>query len=66
MCSIDKKNALRLIHVGTASVFSNFPSHLDNIGKSICFDFSPESGFLSVGTSTSEVPLYRLQHFNNY
>ncbi|KAG5682252.1 hypothetical protein PVAND_011616 [Polypedilum vanderplanki] len=65
-CSTDETNALKLLHVESGSVYSNFPSHLDNIGKTNLVTFSPESGFLAVGTISSKVPLYRLNHYNNY
>jgi U3 small nucleolar RNA-associated protein 18 len=66
MCSIDANNALKLLHVESGSVFKNFPSHLDVIGKANVLAFSPESGYLAVGTMTSKVPLYRLNHYKNY
>lgn len=66
MCSVDAKNAVKIAHVQSGSVFSNFPSHLDRIGQSTVVEFSPESGFLGVGTLESRAPLYRLRHFNNY
>lgn len=66
MCSVDSKNALKLAHVQSGSVFSNFPTHLDHIGQPTVLEFSPESGYLGVGTLDFKVPLYRLRHFNNY
>ncbi|XP_070498612.1 U3 small nucleolar RNA-associated protein 18 homolog [Chironomus tepperi] len=66
MCSIDDNKALKLVHVESGSVFSNFPSNLDTIGKPTVLAFSPESGYLGVGTFNSEVPMYRLRHYNNY
>lgn len=66
ICSTDDNKALKLVHVESGSVFSNFPSHLDSIGKPTVLAFSPESGYFGVGTISSEVPLYRLRHYNNY
>jgi U3 small nucleolar RNA-associated protein 18 len=66
MCSADDKNALKLVHVESGSVYRNFPSHLDNVGKANLLAFSPESAYLAVGTISSKVPLYRLNHYNNY
>lgn len=66
MCSVDTKNALKIAHVQSGSIFSNFPTHLDHIGQPTVLEFSPESGYLGVGTLESRVPLYRLRHFNNY
>lgn len=66
MCSNDDNNALKLLHVQSATVFSNFPSHLDKIGQPTTVVFSPESGYLGLGNLSSEVPLYRLMHYNNY
>lgn len=66
MCSTDNKNALKIAHVESGTVFKNFPSHLDNIGNPTVLEFSPESGFLGLGTLEARTPLYRMRHFNNY
>lgn len=66
MCSVDTKNAVKIVHVQSGTVFSNFPSNLDNIGKATTISFSPEGGYMAVGTLEARVPLYRLRHFNNY
>ncbi len=66
MCSVDSTNALKIAHVQSGTVFSNFPSNHDIIGNPAVLQFSPESAYLGVGTLKTAVPLYRLQHFNNY
>jgi U3 small nucleolar RNA-associated protein 18 len=66
LCSVDSKNGIKIAHVQSGTVFHNFPTHLDHIGQPTVLEFSPESGFLGVGTLEAKVPLYRLRHFNNY
>lgn len=66
MCSIDGKNAVKMVHFPSATVFSNFPSQHDNMGHAATMNFSPAGGFFSFGTISGEAPLYRLRHYNNY
>lgn len=66
MCSVDENRALKLVHVQSGSVFSNFPSNLDTVGKATVLAFSPESGYFAAGTISTQVPMYRLRHYNNY
>lgn len=66
MCSADVVNAVKILHFPSATVFSNFPSQHDNIGRSTVTAFSPAGGFFSLGTIEGRVPLYRMRHYNNY
>jgi U3 small nucleolar RNA-associated protein 18 len=66
MCSADANNAMKIVHFPSATVFSNFPSRFDKIGKATTLAFSPASGFLGVGTIDGIAPLYRLRHYNSY
>lgn len=66
MCSADVPNAFKFVHFPSATVFSNFPSSLDNIGKVTTLAFSPASGYFAAGTISTAVPLYRLRHYSNY
>jgi U3 small nucleolar RNA-associated protein 18 len=66
MCSIYGKNAIRLAHVQSATVYSNFPPNMEELGKTTVVNFSPESAYLGVGTLKCDAALYRLRHFNNY
>lgn len=66
ICSADKDNAVKLVHLPSAMVFSNFPSQHDKIGKATVVSFSPAGGYLSFGTIAGSAPLYRLRHYSNY
>lgn len=66
ICSAETDNAVKMIHFPSATVFSNFPSQLDNIGRATTVAFSPASGYFAVGTIATTVPLYRMQHYANY
>lgn len=65
-CSSDTKNAVKLAHLPSATVFSNFPSQQDFMGQATTLAFSPAGGFFSIGSIGGAVPLYRLRHFSNY
>ncbi|KAF3325314.1 U3 small nucleolar RNA-associated protein 18 [Carex littledalei] len=61
ICSRMKSKAVRLVHVSSGSVFSNWPS--GKLGLARCLDFSPNSGFLTVGNAEGQVLLYKLHHY---
>jgi U3 small nucleolar RNA-associated protein 18 len=63
ICSSMKSKAVRLVHVPSGSVFSNWPS--GNLGHARCLDFSPSSGFLTLGNTEGHVLLYKLHHYQN-
>lgn len=65
-CSVDVNNSIKFLHVQSTSVFDNFPSQFDTIGKITTLAFSPGGGYVGVGNISGEVPLYRLKHYNNY
>lgn len=66
ICSADTSNAVKLVHFPSATVFSNFPSQHDTMGKATVLNFSPASGFFAFGTIGGLAPLYRLRHYSNY
>lgn len=66
MASVDKENAVRLMHFPSMTVYSNFPHISENVMRPQCLDFSPQSGFLSIGNNRGHALLYRLKHFGNY
>lgn len=59
------KDALKLVHLPTCTVFSNWPSERTPIGYASCIDFSPNGGLLSVGNAKGYVLLYRIKHYSN-
>lgn len=64
--SSEMSNSLRLLHVPTEKVFSNFPPFGTKLGRLNYVSFSPNSGYAAFGNRKSTVNLYRLKHYNNY
>jgi U3 small nucleolar RNA-associated protein 18 len=63
---LDQKNdQLRLVHLPSLTVFSNWPTESTPIRKLQCCEFSPGGGYFAIGSSTGKVLLYRVQHFAN-
>uniref|UniRef100_H3BXR2 U3 small nucleolar RNA-associated protein 18 homolog n=1 Tax=Tetraodon nigroviridis TaxID=99883 RepID=H3BXR2_TETNG len=59
--------AVRLVHLPSLSVFSNFPATTRKVlYRSACLDFSPHSGFFSLANNKGHAPLYRLLHFKDF
>ncbi|KAJ2080952.1 U3 snoRNP protein [Coemansia sp. RSA 988] len=61
-----KSDQLKLVHLPTGSVFSNWPTASSHLGHVQCIDFSPQSGFMAVGNDSGKALLYRLQHYPSY
>ncbi|KAJ2156096.1 U3 snoRNP protein [Coemansia sp. RSA 552] len=61
-----KAGQLRLVHLPSATVISNWPSQSSSLGTINCVDFSPNSGFMAVGNDAGRALLYRLQHYASY
>lgn len=61
-----QNNAIRIAHVRSGSVFSNFPPRNIRLGKTTLCDFSPNSGYFGVGDSSGFLSLFTLNHFNKY
>ncbi|XP_053665497.1 U3 small nucleolar RNA-associated protein 18 homolog [Anopheles marshallii] len=60
------KNAVKLIHVRSGTVFRNFPLYMTHLGHITAAQFSPAGGYLALGTKQSTVLLYRVKHYPNY
>lgn len=65
MSSRMKKNALRLVHLPSYTVFSNWPTPKTPLQYIHALDFSPGGGFLAVGNAAGKVLLYRLRHYEH-
>ena len=65
-CSRLKQNAVRLTHVPSRSVYSNFPYQGEAYGRVAEMHFSPASGFAGMATNQRSVNLFRLCHFAGY
>lgn len=61
------KEAVRLVHLPSCTVFSNFPvvkqKHLSLIHT---MDFSPRSGYFALGNDKGKALLYRLHHYSDF
>lgn len=61
------RQGVRLLHVPTRSVFSNFPPMAEAALAHVeALDFSPASGYLSLATSSGKALLYRVKHYRDY
>ncbi len=63
MASRMKKDSLRLVHLPSLTVFSNFPTGRSPLHFVHCLAFSPKGGFLAIGNAKGRVLLYRLHHY---
>ncbi len=61
-----KKDSLRLIHVPTRRVFSNWPTANTPLGYVNCMDFSPNGGYLAMGNDKGKVLLYCINAYSKY
>ena len=60
-------NAIRLAHVPSMTVFSNFPEFAPKGIRLVRqLGFSPNSGYFHIGNSAGNALLYRLNHYKNY
>nr|XP_046272489.1 U3 small nucleolar RNA-associated protein 18 homolog [Scatophagus argus]XP_046272490.1 U3 small nucleolar RNA-associated protein 18 homolog [Scatophagus argus] len=59
--------AVRLVHLPSLTVFSNFPvSKKKIVYRASCLDFSPHSGFFSLANNKGHAPLFRLLHYKDF
>lgn len=63
MASQHKSNALRFVHLPSATVFSNFPKQNTPLSRVTALAFSPSSAHVAIGTARGKVLLYRLHHY---
>ncbi|KAM9780248.1 U3 small nucleolar RNA-associated protein 18 homolog [Neosynchiropus ocellatus] len=62
-----ENDAVRLVHVPSLSVFSNFPMSRSKVVYRVnALDFSPHSGFFSLANNKGHAPLYRLLHYKSF
>ena len=61
--SYRNKQAIRLAHTPTQTVFSNWPKKENNLGFVNALDFSYNSKYLAIGNDLGRVLIYRLNHF---
>ena len=58
-----KRDALRVLHVPTMTVFANWPTSKSPLHYVHCAAPSPHSGYLAIGNARGRVLLYRLHHY---
>ncbi|KAF8293649.1 WD40 repeat-like protein [Clavulina sp. PMI_390] len=58
-----KKDQLRLVHTGSMTTFSNWPTSGTPLGTVTSVDFSPGSEYLAIGNTRGKVTLWNLKHF---
>lgn len=58
-----ERNGLKLLHVPTATVFSNWPTSKTPLKYAWSMDFSPGSRYLAVGNDHGKCLLYRIRHY---
>jgi len=63
MASDDKKDQMRLVHLPSLTVFSNWPTSSTPLGHVTAVDFSKGSEYIAIGNNRGRVLLYQLSHF---
>ncbi|CAI5462688.1 unnamed protein product [Closterium sp. Yama58-4] len=64
LSSREQRDALRLVHVPSRSVFFNWPTERTALQFVHAVEFSPHSGYLAVGNRRGKVLLFRLRHYD--
>ncbi|KAK3264408.1 U3 snoRNP protein, partial [Cymbomonas tetramitiformis] len=64
MSSTMKKDSLRLVHLPSYTVFSNWPTSKTPLHFVSSLAFSPGGGYLAIGNAKGRVLLYRLHHYS--
>ncbi len=65
MASRMKKDSLRLVHLPSMTVFSNWPTSKTPLHYVHSLAFSPNSGYLALGNAKGRALLYRLHHYGS-
>lgn len=63
IASRTKKDALRMVHLPTLRVFSNWPTSGTPLGHVTSIDFSARTEYAAIGNSRGRVLLYSLRHY---
>ncbi|GJW93502.1 U3 small nucleolar RNA-associated protein 18 [Tanacetum coccineum] len=65
VCSSMKKNSMKLVHIPSYTVFSNWPPANRTLQFPRCLDFSPAGGMMAMGNAAGHVLLYKLNHYQH-
>jgi U3 small nucleolar RNA-associated protein 18 len=60
-----ERNSLKLLHVPSGTVFSNWPTSKTPLNYVWSMDFSPESKFLAIGNDKGKCLLYQMMHYKD-
>ena len=58
-----EKDSLKLVHVPTGTVYSNWPTSNTPLGYVFSLDFSPYSNYMAIGNDQGRCLLYKLIHY---
>lgn len=58
-----KRDALKIVHLPTASVYANWPTSGTPLGKVTVAEFSPNNEVLAIGNEGGKVTLWKLNHY---
>ncbi|XP_022688221.1 U3 small nucleolar RNA-associated protein 18 homolog [Varroa jacobsoni] len=61
-----KPEAVKMVHTGSLTAFSNFPGVRHKFRNPSCAAFSPNGGFLALGSTIGAANLIRINHYGNY
>ncbi|KAM9907579.1 hypothetical protein OXX69_006381 [Metschnikowia pulcherrima] len=61
--SKQKKDALKLVHLPSGTVFSNWPTSGTPLGRVTVTEFSPNGQMLAIGNDSGKVTLWRINHY---
>lgn len=60
-----EKDTMKLLHVPTQTVFSNWPTTKTPLSYVWSLDFSPSSKYMAVGNDKGKCLLYKLLHYHD-
>lgn len=60
-----EQHGLKLLHVPSQTVFSNWPTSKTPLRYVWSLDFSPQSKFLAIGNDKGKCLLYKLKHYDS-
>ena len=63
--SEEKSDQLKLVHLPTCTVYSNWPTEKSPFKRVKSMDFSPGGAYFAIGNNKGTVLLYQLNHFSN-
>lgn len=63
IASAEKRDSLKLVHMPSGTVFSNWPTERTPIRYPFSFDFSQSGTHFAIGNDRGSVLLYQLQHY---